>query len=264
MRSASEASAPRSTIVTILGMVLAALGLIIQWVVRPATFAHFGFPPGLIYIIGTGVIIWVFRRSNWSPATGVTMGLWILLGGLIGGDLQQNLASGDTGVVLGNLVMAGGLALSVVAGIGAVALNRRRRPQSETTPLSPRNPRRLAFIITAIGLFSDALGDALPEGFDWDGLGPMLFLALSIAVLLVPGRSMAALTSLICFAFLGGAFSSEEFVARLTARSQVLPFIGAYMQIFGLIIAMIVAVVAVLPTTMREKQMVDVRAATSR
>lgn len=78
----------------------------------------------------------------------------------------------DTGIIIGTLVLAAGLALSVASGIGAVALNRRQRPIHEIRPLSSENPRRPAFIVAAGGLITDALGDALPEGFNWDGLGP--------------------------------------------------------------------------------------------
>lgn len=63
---------------------------------------------------------------------------------------------------------------------------------------------------------------------------------------------MAALTSLICFAFLGGGFSSVEFVARLTAPSEMLPFIGASMQVLGLIVAMIAGFVAALRPATRQ------------
>lgn len=239
--------APADLLVVIGGLAAAAVGLGIQWVANPATFASFGFPPGLIYVVGTAVIVWCNRRSPWAAAGGVTMGVWILLGGLVGGELQENLATGNAGTVTGNLVMSAGLALSVVAGVISVVRARRTRPRPEFPPVSARHPRRIAAIVAICGLLLDSIGDAAPEGFRWDGLGPLLFLALAVAVAATPGPVMLQMAVLICFSFVGGALSSAEFMGRLNGPVTDLLFLGAAMQMVGLTLTLLVGLYAAFP-----------------
>lgn len=236
----------------IVGLVIAAAALGIQWMADPATFAAFGFPPGMIYVVGSALIVWFNRRSPFAAAAGVTMGVWIGIGGLLGGEVQENLANPNPGVVIGNIVLYVGLVLSAVAGVISIVVARRHRPRSEFPPISARNPRRIAAIVAICGLLVDAVGDALPEGFRWDGLGPLLFTGLAVAVALVPGRVMMQMAVLICFSFIGGALASAEFMERLINPAAAgLEFAGAAMQILGLALTLLMGLRAAIPARQR-------------
>lgn len=229
------------------GLGFAACGLIVQWIAAPETFAGFGFPPGFLYIIVAGLIVWVDRHSVWSPAAAVGLALWIVVGGLAGGVLIPNLTSDDLGVVLGNVVMTVGLVLASVAGGIAIVHNRRHQPGAQVKPLSIRNPRRTVMVVLVVALVAVAVGDAAPEGLQWDGPGPVLFLALALLVALVPGRSMVLLAVLMSVAFVVGAVQSPEAISRLSAPSEVLGFGSTVLQILGLAVSVVAGAVAVLP-----------------
>jgi hypothetical protein len=109
----------RSLLVTLAGLAVGVVGLVLQWIADPDKFG--GFPPGIYAIAAAGALTWLGRRWRWSPLAAVLMGLWILVGGSLAGKLQENLASGDGLTVTGNLVMAAGLLVAVVAGGTAIA-----------------------------------------------------------------------------------------------------------------------------------------------
>ncbi|GAA1973678.1 hypothetical protein GCM10009754_55780 [Amycolatopsis minnesotensis] len=210
-------------------------------------FEGFGFPPGLFYVLGAAAIVLLNRRSNWSPAAAIALSLWITIGGLAGGNLQDNLADPDTGMVVGNIVMLAGLAISAIAGVLAIRHNFRTRPEKRIAPLGSGNPRRIATTIVFAGLLLDAIGDAAPEGFNWDGPGPILFLVLAILVALIPGNAMIELSMMLSLTFVLTAFLNPQAGQRLTDPSNVLPFTGALMQVVGLSLAVLAGAVAILP-----------------
>jgi hypothetical protein len=237
----------RPIVAVLVGLGVGILGLLLQWVVEPEVFGAFGFPPGILYIAGAGLIVWADRRSRWSPAAAVGLALWIVVGGLAGGDLVDNLVSGSVGLIAGNVVMVGGLLVAAAAGVVAIARRGDAVPEREVKPLSAENPRRPAVITTVASLVAVAVGDAAPEGLNWDGPGPALFLILAILVALVPGRSVILLSCVMCVAFLGGALSSPASLARFAAPSALLEFGSAVLQTVGLVVGLIAGIVAVWP-----------------
>ncbi|TCO62256.1 hypothetical protein [Actinocrispum wychmicini] len=234
-------------VATFAGLFVAAVGLVVQWIAKPAAFADFGFPPGLFYVVGAAVLVWLDRRANWSPMAAVILALWIVIGGLAGGILLRNLASTNAGTVAGNVVMVAGLAVTAVAGVLAIAHNRRTRPESAPRPLDRSNPRRLAALLTVIGLAVDAIGDAAPEGLNWDGPGPALFAILAVVVALVPGRAMIGLSMLLSLTFVLAAVAEPDSVNRLLNPADALPFGGVVAQILGLSLAVVAGTVAIAP-----------------
>lgn len=233
--------------VTVAGQFLAAAGLLVQWVSAPSLFASFGFPPGLFYVLGAAAIVVLNRRSNWAPSAAIALSLWITIGGLAGGNLLENLASPNTGLVAGNLVMLAGLVISAVAGVIAIPHNYQTRPETRIAPLGARNPDRIATIVVFSGLLLDAVGDAAPEGFNWDGPGPILFLVLAILVALIPGKAMIELSMMLSLTFVLTAFLNPQAGARLMEPSNVLPFVGALMQVVGLGVAVVAGLFVVVP-----------------
>jgi len=118
----------RSTLITMAGLVIGIVGLIVQWIADPAKFG--GFPPGIAFIAGAGVLTLVTARWWWHAVFAVLIGIWIVGVGSLANQLQPNLVSHNAGTVAGNVVMALGLALGVVAGVASLVSARRARPSS--------------------------------------------------------------------------------------------------------------------------------------
>ena len=230
-----------------IGLAIGGAGLIVQWVAAPEEFAAFGFPPGFVYLVVAGLIVWFDRRSAWSPAAAIGLALWIVIGGLAAGELLPNLTSDNAGVVVGNVVMCVGLLVAAVAGAVTIAGNRRRRSEPQVMPLARQNPRRTLMLVLVAALVAVGVGDAAPEGLQWDGPGPVLFAVLAVLVAVVPGRSMVLLAILMSAAFVLGAARSPEVLERLSTPSDVLGFGSSLLQIVGLVTAVVTGAVAVRP-----------------
>lgn len=121
--AARFASAPRSTRLSLAGLVVGILGLVVQWIADPAKFS--GFPPGIAVIAVAAVLVVVTAGRWWAPVFSVLISLWIVLGGLAAGKLTDNLTSGDAGTVAGNALMTLGLAFAAVTGVVAMVAGRR-------------------------------------------------------------------------------------------------------------------------------------------
>jgi hypothetical protein len=236
---------PRSTLATIAGQAIGALGILIQWLAAPEIFP--GFPPGIVWVLGAGAIVWFDRRTTWSPLAAVVLGLWIVIGGYLGGDLRDNLESSNGGLVAGNIVMIVGLLLSAVFGVLAIRHNRQVRTEPAIKPLSKDNPRRMAVIVTIAGLATDAVADGAPEGLNWDGPGPVLFLILAAIVAVTPGRFMIMIAVLLSMGFVVGALTNPEPIDRLSNPGDFIPFGFMVLQITGLLVAIVAGIVAVWP-----------------
>lgn len=247
MTDAEPFTPSRALVATLAGLAVGVLGLLVQWIAAPQLFGSFGFPPGIIYVVAAGVIVWLDRRSTWSPSAAVALALWIVIGGLAGGNLTENLASGDVGIIAGNLVMVLGLLVAAVAGVLAIRHNRRHPGQRQPKPLDGANPHRGATLVTVLALVAVAIGDGAPEGLNWDGPGPVLFLALAVAVALVPGRTMLLLSMLMCVAFIAGWFGSSEVAQKLAAPADWFPFACTLLQILGLFTGLVAGAFAALP-----------------
>jgi hypothetical protein len=111
---------PRSRkVVAVLGALgLAIVGLLVQFVADPAKF--WPFPPGIYFILGAALVVWLMQRWRIAPLAGILIGLWINFGGIVRGELFANLASGDVLTIVGNVVMEVGLLGAVVIGIVAI------------------------------------------------------------------------------------------------------------------------------------------------
>jgi hypothetical protein len=230
---------------TIAGQAIGALGILVQWVAALEIFP--GFPPGIVWVLGAAAIVWFDRRTTWSPLAAVVLGLWIVIGGYLGGDLRDNLASSNGGLVAGNIVMVAGLLLSAGFGVLAIRHNRHVRTEPAVKPLSKDNPRRTAVIVTIAGLVTDAVADGAPEGLNWDGPGPVLFLLLAIIVAITPGRFMIMIAVLLSMGFVVGALTNPEPLDRLSNPGDFLPFGFMVLQITGLLVAIVAGIVAVWP-----------------
>ncbi len=120
------------TRITLAGLVIGIVGLVIQWIANPARFAvaegsyGISFPPGILFILGAGVLTLVTRRWWWHAVFAVLIGCWIVGVGTLANQLQPNLFSSNLGTVAGNVVMSLGLALGFVAGIASMVTARRR------------------------------------------------------------------------------------------------------------------------------------------
>jgi hypothetical protein len=105
---------------------VAVVGLLIQWVADPGKFdganKTFGlpFPPGILFIAVFGLLSLLTRRWRWHPVFAMLIAVQIVVGGTLADKLQPNLASGDAGTVIGNVVMVVGLVGSFVAGLVAI------------------------------------------------------------------------------------------------------------------------------------------------
>ena len=108
----------KSVNLSLMGLAGAVLGLIVQWIADPGKFP--GFPPGIIFIAVCAALVVVAAGRWWAPIFSVLISLWIIYGGLAGGDLTANLLSGRAGTVAGNVVMMLGLAFAAVTGVVAM------------------------------------------------------------------------------------------------------------------------------------------------
>lgn len=97
---------------------VAVVGLLIQFAGDPAKF--WPFPPGISFILGAALLVWLMQRWRVAPLAGVLIGAWITFGGVVRGELFSNLVSGGVLTVLGNVVMEAGLLGAVVIGIAAI------------------------------------------------------------------------------------------------------------------------------------------------
>lgn len=81
-----------------------------------------GFPPGIFFIVGAGVLTFVTARWWWHAVFSALIGVWIVGAGSLANQLQPNLVSANPSTV----VMALGLVLGVVAGVASMISARRR------------------------------------------------------------------------------------------------------------------------------------------
>ncbi|MET7671043.1 hypothetical protein [Micromonospora luteifusca] len=115
---ARVAAAPRSTRLSLWGLVVGILGLLIQWIADPGKF--FPFPPGIVFVVVCGALVVLTVRRWWAPVFSVLISLWIVLGGWAAGQLTPNFRSDNVGTVAGNVVMSLGLASAAITGVVAM------------------------------------------------------------------------------------------------------------------------------------------------
>ena len=117
--------------VSFAGLLIGIVGLLVQWAADPAKFAAaeqpFGiaFPPGILFIVGAGLLSLATSRWWWHPVFTVLIAVWIVGVGGLANQLTPNLFSPNPGTVAGNVVMAVGLVLAGVAGVAGMVSSRR-------------------------------------------------------------------------------------------------------------------------------------------
>lgn len=122
----------RATLFSFAGLLVGIVGLLVQWAADPAKFERgeqpFGiaFPPGILFILGAGLLMLVTARWRWHPVFGVLIAFWIVVVGTIANQLPPNLVSPNPGTVAGNVVMALGLLGAGVAGVASMITSRGR------------------------------------------------------------------------------------------------------------------------------------------
>ncbi|MGA8116631.1 MAG: hypothetical protein WCA46_23580 [Actinocatenispora sp.] len=123
----------RGSLVSFAGLLVGIFGLVVQWLADPSKFAGAGqsfgvsFPPGIVFIAVSGLLMLVTARWWWHPVFGVFIAFWIVGVGTLAGQLPPVLLSHNPGTVAGNVVMAVGLVVAFVAGVlGMVTAFRRR------------------------------------------------------------------------------------------------------------------------------------------
>ncbi|BCJ38469.1 hypothetical protein Athai_59720 [Actinocatenispora thailandica] len=124
----------RASLAALAALLVGILGLVVQWIADPSKFGDaeqsFGitFPPGIIFILVAAVLMVLTSRWWWHPVFAAIACLWIVGAGSLADQLQPNLTSHNAGTVAGNVVMAGGLIVALVAGVvSAVGTLRSRR-----------------------------------------------------------------------------------------------------------------------------------------
>lgn len=126
----------RSTLTTFAGLLIGIAGLLVQWVADPAKFG--GFPPGIAFVVGAGLLTLVTARWWWHAVFGAFISFWIVGVGGLAGELTPNLFSSNPGTVSGNVIMSGGLALAFVAGIVSMVTALRTGRSARRAPAQVR------------------------------------------------------------------------------------------------------------------------------
>lgn len=123
---------PRSgaTTATLAGLVVGIIGILIQYATTPEKFG--GFPPGIYFIGGSAILVWLLQRLSWGtvPAILITLQI-IVLGGFVRGELTDNLRSSDVLTVVGNLVLLAGMVFASGAAVVAMVQNFRSRSHAK-------------------------------------------------------------------------------------------------------------------------------------
>lgn len=105
----------RGTLASLAGLLVGIVGLVIQWIADPAKFG--GFPPGIAFVAGAGLLTLATARWWWNPVFAVLIAVWIVGAGSLADQMQPNLVSSNIGTVAGTVVMAAGLIAAAVAGL---------------------------------------------------------------------------------------------------------------------------------------------------
>jgi hypothetical protein len=123
-----QRSLSRSRAVTVVGLVVGALGIAILW----ASGVEFPFypPPGIVVLVA-GALFVGLAPWRWAPGVGAFLGLFVLVGFLISPTGLSNLfGEAGTGVAVGQGVQVLGVLTALVAGVIATRANYR----TQTSP----------------------------------------------------------------------------------------------------------------------------------
>jgi hypothetical protein len=121
-------SLPRSRGVTVLGLLVGALGIAILW----ASGVEFPiYPPPGIVILLAGAIFVSLASWPWAPGVGAFLGLFVTVGFLISPTGLTNLfGEAGTSVAIGQGIQVVGVLTALVAGVIATRANYRRQARA--------------------------------------------------------------------------------------------------------------------------------------
>jgi hypothetical protein len=123
MSTQRSLSSPRA--VTVLGLVVGALGIAILW----ASGVEFPiYPPPGIVILLAGALFVGLAPWRWAPGVGVFLGLFVLVGFLISPTGLSNLfGQAGTSVAIGQGIQAMGVLTAMIAGVITTRANYRKQ-----------------------------------------------------------------------------------------------------------------------------------------
>ena len=110
-----------SRVVTVLGLVVGALGIAILW----ASGVEFPiYPPPGIVILLAGAVLVALAPWRWAPGVGAFLGLFVFVGFLISPTGRSNLlGEAGTSVAVGQGVQVVGVLIALIAGVIATRAN---------------------------------------------------------------------------------------------------------------------------------------------
>ena len=131
---------PRGAVLNVVGLVVAAAGIMIQYV---AGVDYPTIPPGPIILLAAAAVV-AFGRWRWSPVVGLVAALFLSIGGAIatiaGNGYSETLGDpGAVGAFAGGVIQIAGLAVALPAGI--IAARRSSRQAGVTPNAGFRRPR---------------------------------------------------------------------------------------------------------------------------
>jgi hypothetical protein len=114
-------SLPGSRAVTVLGLVVGALGIALLW----ASGVEFPiYPPPGIVILLAGALLVGLAPWRWAPGVGAFLGLFVLVGFLISSTGLSNLfGQAGAGVAIGQGIQVLGVLTALIAGVIATRAN---------------------------------------------------------------------------------------------------------------------------------------------
>jgi hypothetical protein len=121
----AQRSLTRSRAVTVLGLLVGALGIAILW----ASGVEFPLypPPGLVILLAGAVFVGL-APWRWAPGVGAFLGLFVLVGFLISPTGLSNLfGEAGTSVAIGQGVQVVGVLTALIAGVTATRANYRKQ-----------------------------------------------------------------------------------------------------------------------------------------
>ena len=119
-------SSPRA--VTVLGLVVGALGVAILW----ASGVQFPvYPPPGMGILLVGALFVGLAPWRWAPGVGALLGLFVFVGFLISPTGLTNLSGqAGTSVAIGQGIQVVGVVTALLAGVISIQANYRKQPQA--------------------------------------------------------------------------------------------------------------------------------------
>lgn len=124
MNAQRPALHPRTA--TIAGLAAGAIGIGILWASGMIDFPFFP-PPGMLILVG-GLLFVAFAPWRWTPAVGVAIGLFMIVGFFASGGVADLTGARGATVSVGLAVQMIGVVVAVVAGVLAIGQNYRSVP----------------------------------------------------------------------------------------------------------------------------------------